>query len=183
MPNTSNGAASLPLSLVHVSGRRVSWSSDPTWYPRGKARGPEYSSARRAGKAGQSRERADRVIVRLLTSGAVRGVLVTGEGARVAWATRTESGLYRTAWGTIDEKIGWWPTNEPKGPEYERARDLGLAGVVYGLEPLREVLAGGIVPERDWRGEIARAQARKPAAPSLEDLARRDLTVAMRRAG
>lgn len=171
----------LPLALVHVSGRRVSWSSDPTWYPRGAARGPEYSSARRKGRAGQSRERADKVITRLLSSGTVRGVLVSGEVSdRVAWVTRSSAGLVRTAWATIDGGAGWWPTSEATGPAYKRAHDLGLAGVVYGLDPLRETLAGTIVPERDWRTELAQAQARAleraPVVPTLEDRARADVT-------
>ncbi len=185
MPNTPINAApvSLPLALVHVSGRRVSWSSDPTWYPRAKARGPEYSKARRTGRAGQSRERADKVITRLLTSGTVRGVLVSGDlGERVAWVRRSDVGLYRTAWAQIEAGAGWWPTSEASGPEYKRAHDLGLAGVVYGLDALRETLAGGIVPERDWRTELEQARSRKaaqiPQVPTLEDRARADLTSA-----
>ncbi len=179
----TNMSTILPLALVHVSGRRVSWSTDPTWYPKGKARGPEYSAAKRTGRAGQSRERADKVITRLLSSGTVRGVLVTGDlGPRAAWVTRSDVGLYRTAWCETDRSEGWWPTLEATGPAYAAARLTGAAGVVYGLDPLREVLAGSIVQERDWRTELAQAQARAaarvPAVPTLEDRARADLAQA-----
>lgn len=159
----------MPLCLVHVSGRRVAWSSDPRWFPRDRARGDEYSRARRRGRAERVRESADTVIVRLLQSNTVRGVLVTGEGMRAAYVTRSAMG-YRVAWS---EAADWWPSGDASSPNYTRARDAGLAGIVYGLDALREVLAGGIVPERDWREEAARSAARQAAkVPSLEDQAR-----------
>lgn len=164
----------MPLVLVHVAGRRVAWSADPLWFPRDKARGDAFNRARRHGLAGWSKERADHVVRRLL-SGAVRGVLVTGQGIRAAYVTRPAvGGSIRTAWSDSPE---WWPTIE-RNQEYARARAAGRAGVVYGADALLEVLHGGIVEARDWRAEEAAARARKASrAPTLEERARAARTV------
>lgn len=158
-----------PLVLVHVSGRRVAWSMDPLWFPRERASGPAFRKAQRRGRAGSGRESADALIRRLLRDGEVRGVLVTGQGIRAAYVTRQGGGSLRTVWSDTPE---YWPTLDRNGA-YAQARANGTAGVVYGAEALDQVLAGGIVPERDWRAEEAAARARKEArAPSLEDRAR-----------
>lgn len=136
-----------PVAIVRVHGRRVSWTLDPsTWRPSMPAFGPYYIRARMAGHALTERAKAGMTVRKLLRVPGVDHVVVYDlpapgpeGGASVVAVVRRVANDYRTAWSATD---AWRPTQPAEGREYEAARALGLAGVVYGAAGLDKVTGG-----------------------------------------